>query len=80
MARTLDARLAVLEARKAARLERDPVADWLASYRRGDDVDARNAAGGLAWCAMAAEHGRLADETLATFADDAGEYRPHGVT
>ena len=62
--RNLNARLQRLEARQAATLERDPVADWLASFRRGDPVDARNAAGGPAWVLAAAERERLAIETL----------------
>ena len=61
---TIDARLQRLEARQAATLERDPVADWRASFRRGDPVDARNAIAGAAWCAAAAERERLAIETL----------------
>ena len=63
----LDARLSKLEAVRAAALERDPVADWLASFRRGDDIAARNAGAGPAWCAMAAERERLAIETMVTY-------------
>lgn len=66
----LDARLSKLEAVRAATLERDPVADWLASYRRGDPVDARNAAGGPAWCAMAIQRNTEAEETIATYEQD----------
>ena len=68
--RNLDARLARLEARQAATLERDPVADWLASFRRGDDVAARNAGGGPAWAAAAAERERLANETWCDYGED----------
>ena len=76
---TIDARLARLEARRAARLAGDPVADWLAAFRRGDDIAARNAGAGPAWAAAAAERERLALETLALYDGDAPEYRPHGV-
>ena len=57
---TLETRLARLEAAQA--LERDALAipDWLAAFRRGDDVATRNAVAGAAWCAMAAERERLA--------------------
>ena len=68
--RNLDARLARLEARQAATLERDPVADWLAAFRRGDDVNARNAGGGPAWAAAAAERQRLANETWCDYGED----------
>ena len=67
---TIDTRLARLEARRAAQLERDPVKDWIASFRRGDPVDARNAGAGPAWCAAAAERERLALETLVTYEQD----------
>ena len=66
----LDARLSKLEAVRAATLERDPVADWLASFRRGDPVDARNAGAGLAWVAMAIQRNTEAEETIATYEQD----------
>ena len=65
--RNLDARLARLEARQAATLAGDPVKDWLASFRRGDPVDARNAIAGPAWCAMAIQRNTEAEETIATY-------------
>ena len=68
--RNLDARLARLEARQAATLERDPIGDWLASFRRGDPVDARNAGAGPAWCAMASKYERLAEETMVLYEQD----------
>ena len=67
---TIDTRLARLEARRAAQLERDPVADWLEAFRRGDDIAARNAGAGPAWCAAAAERERLAIETLELYEND----------
>jgi hypothetical protein len=66
----LDARLSKLEAAQAATLERDPVADWLASFRRGDPVDARNAGAGPAWVAMAIQRNTEAEETIATYEQD----------
>ena len=66
----LDARLSKLEAVRAAALERDPVADWLASFRRGDPVDARNAIAGPAWVAMAIQRNTEAEETIATYEQD----------
>ena len=68
--RNLDARLARLEARQAATLERDPIGDWLASFRRGDPVDARNAGAGPAWVAMAIQRNMEAEETIATYEQD----------
>ena len=62
--RTLDTRLARLEAARAAALLRDPVQDWRAAFHRGDPVEVRNAAAGPAWCEAAAERERLAIETL----------------
>ena len=62
--KSIDARLARIEAVQAQALERDPVADWLASFRRGEPVEVRNAGAGPAWCAAAAERERLALETL----------------
>ena len=61
---TLETRLARLEAAQA--LERDAAAipEWLAAFRRGDDVHSRNAVAGAAWCEAAAERERLALETL----------------
>ena len=67
---TIDARLARLEARRAAQLERDPVGDWRASFRRGDPVDARNAIAGPAWVAMAIQRNTEAEETIATYEQD----------
>lgn len=69
-ARTIDARLARIEAAQAQALERDPVVDWLASYRRGDPVDARNAGAGPAWVAMAIQRNTEAEETIATYEQD----------
>ena len=63
-------RLAALEAAERDRRGGDPVGDWLASFRRGDDVHLRNRAGGAAWCDAAAERQRLALETLVTYGDD----------
>ena len=72
-------RLAALEIRAADRRAGDPVGDWLAAYRRGDDVHLRNRAGGAAWCAMAAERERLALETLETY-DETFNYIPVGAS
>lgn len=66
----LDARLSKLEAAQAQALERDPVAAWLASFRRGDPVDARNAGAGPAWVAMAIQRNMEAEETIATYEQD----------
>ena len=66
----LDARLSKLEAVRAAALERDPIADWLASFRRGDPVDARNAIASPAWVAMAIQRNTEAEETIATYEQD----------
>ena len=65
--KALDARLARLEAAQA--LERDALAipQWLALYRAGADVAARNASAGAAWCEAAAERERLALETLEAY-------------
>ena len=54
---TIDARLARLEACRAAQLERDP-------------VDARNAIAGPAWVAMAIQRNTEAEETIATYEQD----------
>ena len=77
--KTLDGRLAALEIRAADRRGGDPVGDWLASFRRGDDVHLRNRAAGAAWCAMAAERERLALETLETY-DETFNYQPSGAS
>ena len=76
---TLDARLSRLEAAQA--LERDALAipEWLAAFRRGDDVHLRNRAGGVAWCEAAAERERLALETLETY-DETFNYIPVGAS
>ena len=68
--KTLDGRLAALEIRAADRRAGDPVGDWLAAYRRGDDVHLRNRAAGAAWCAAAAERERLALETMVSYETD----------
>ena len=68
--KSIDARLARIEAAQAAAQAGDPVADWLASFRRGDPVEVRNAGAGPAWCAAAAERERLAIETLVTYEQD----------
>lgn len=68
--RTIDGRLARLEAARAAALVRDPVDEWLALYRAGADVHSRNASAGAAWCEAAAERQRLALETLEAYGDD----------
>lgn len=68
--KSIDARLARIEAVQAQALERDPVADWLASFRRGDPVDARNAIAGPAWVAMASKYERLAEETMVLYEQD----------
>ena len=66
----LNGRLARLEAAQA--LERDALAipEWLAAFRRGDDVATRNAGAGVAWVNAAIERHRLADETMVTYGDD----------
>lgn len=76
--RTLDDRLARLEAAQA--LERDALAipDWLAAYRAGADVHSRNAVAGAAWCEAAAERERLALETLEAY-DETFNYQPSGT-
>ena len=76
--KALDGRLARLEAAQA--LERDALAipEWLAAFRRGDDVHLRNAVAGAAWCAMAAERERLALETLEAY-DETFNYQPSGT-
>ena len=65
--KALDARLARLEAAQA--LERDALAipQWLAAFRRGDDVATRNAGAGVAWVNAAIERHRLADETMVLY-------------
>ena len=68
--KSIDARLARIEAAQAATLERDPVGDWRASFRRGDPVDARNAIAGPAWVAMAIQRNTEAEETIATYEQD----------
>ena len=68
--KSIDARLARIEAVQAQVLERDPVGDWLEAFRRGDPVDARNAGAGPAWCAAAAERERLAIETMVSYETD----------
>ena len=77
--KTLDGRLAALEIRAADRRAGDPVGDWLAAYRRGDDVHLRNRAAGPAWCDAAAERERLALETLEDY-DPAFNYIPSGAS
>ena len=68
--KSIDARLARIEAAQAAAQAGDPVADWLASFRRGDPVEVRNAAGGPAWVAMAIQRNTEAEETIATYEQD----------
>ena len=68
--KSIDARLARIEAAQAQALERDPVGDWLEAFRRGDPVDARNAIAGPAWCAMAIQRNMEAEETIATYEQD----------
>ena len=68
--RTIETRLAQLEAARALALLRDPVDEWLQAFRRGDPVEVRNAAAGAAWCDAAAERERLALETMVDYGDD----------
>ena len=68
--KSIDARLARIEAAQAQALERDPVADWIASFRRGDPVEVRNAGAGPAWVAMAIQRNTEAEETIATYEQD----------
>ena len=69
MTKQIDARLAILEARRAAALAGDPIADWRAAYRAGLDVSERNRAAGACWVNAAIERCALADQTLLDFGD-----------
>lgn len=68
--KSIDARLARIEAAQAAAQAGDPVADWLASFRRGDPVEVRNAWRRAGLVRGGCQRERLAIETLVTYEQD----------
>ena len=82
MTHSLARRLDALEAAHRGQRDGLVIPTWLALYRAGASIEARNAAGGADWCAMAAERHRLANETLEdyeAFDDGCAAYSPRGA-
>lgn len=82
MTRNLARRLAAIEARRRAQRDGLVIPAWIALYRAGATIEARNLAGGSDWVNAAIERQALAEQTLVdyeTLDDGCAPYTPRGA-